>query len=99
MNLPPELRAGLTSTDRWLIGLGLVTVCGLAWAVLAWQASAMMDMSAMGQSMQSTGMLESCRHRRDLSHVGSNDGGDDGAGNQPYDYSFRHYKSTPALGR
>ncbi len=56
MNLPPELRAGLTSTDRWLIGLGLVTVCGLAWAVLAWQASAMMDMSAMGQSMQSTGM-------------------------------------------
>ena len=55
MNLPLEMRAGLTSIDRWLIGFGLVTVCGLAWAVLAWQASTMTDMGTMGQNIQSTG--------------------------------------------
>lgn len=47
MNLPLELRAGLTSTDRWVIGLSLVVVCALAWSFMVWQAAAMADMSGM----------------------------------------------------
>ena len=47
MNLPLELRAGLSSIDRWVIGLGLAAVCALAWIFMAWQASTMMDRGAM----------------------------------------------------
>ncbi len=45
MSLPFELHAGLTYRDKWTIGLGLLVVCGLAWAVMAWQAAAMMTVA------------------------------------------------------
>lgn len=58
MTLPVEFRAGLTLRDKWTIGLDLLVVCGLAWAVMAWQAAAMMtagagDASAMMMSRRS----------------------------------------------
>ena len=34
-DLPLELRVGLTSRDRWVIGLGLVAVCALVWTFMA----------------------------------------------------------------
>ncbi len=48
MHLPREFQAGLTVRDRWVIGLGLLAVCGLAWVVMAWQAAAMMEMGGAG---------------------------------------------------
>ena len=48
MHLPQALHAGLTPRDRWVIGLGLLTITALAWAAMAWQAAAMMEMSGMG---------------------------------------------------
>ena len=41
---PLALRAGLTLRDKWIISFGLLAVCGLAWAAMAWQAGAMMKM-------------------------------------------------------
>lgn len=38
-DLPLELRARLTSRDRWVISLGLVAVCGLVWTVMTWLPS------------------------------------------------------------
>ena len=40
------IAAGLTARDKWTIGGGLVAVCGLAWAAMAWQADAMLAMGA-----------------------------------------------------
>lgn len=52
MNVPLDHRVGLPPMDRWVIGLGLVVVCALAWIFMAWQAATMADMSAM-HGMQS----------------------------------------------
>ncbi len=53
MNFPLDARVGLSPLDRFVIGLGLSTVCVLAWMFMAWQASSMADMGAM-TGMQST---------------------------------------------
>ncbi len=54
MLLPPELRASLTPRDRWVTGLGLLAVCALAWAAMAWQA-ATMGVDGPGSSMTQAG--------------------------------------------
>ena len=48
MSAPFQLPAGLTARDKWMLGGGLVALCGLAWAATAWQAGAMMPMDASG---------------------------------------------------
>ncbi len=47
---PLALRAGLTLRDKWISSFGLLAVCGLAWAAMAWQAGA--TMMKMGAGLQ-----------------------------------------------
>ena len=52
MDLPLELRSGLTSRDRWMIALGLVAVCALVWIFMVGHAATMVGMSGMGGDMK-----------------------------------------------
>ena len=52
MDLPLEIRAGLTSRDRWVIALGLVAVCALLWICMVGHAATMVGMSGMGGDMK-----------------------------------------------
>ncbi len=51
-----QIPAGLAVRDKFVIGCGLLAVCGLAWTMMGWQASALMPVDASGAA--ATGMVE-----------------------------------------
>ena len=57
MYSPFPIPAGLTVTDKLVIGGGLAAVCGLAWTAMTWQAGAMMPMDASGGEATGTAAL------------------------------------------